>query len=234
MSILHKAFLRGVFGVFALGVAGAAGAQGYDQPVNWSGPYVGVEGGAGWGSSRHADDNGFDSGDFQNKGGLVGGEVGYNWQLSQIVFGVEGDMSWSDIAGRSIGGIDGTCGGDANPNCRTRLDDLGTVRGRVGLAIGPFLPYATGGLAFGEVQGGEGNPGDTDAFGSGSTYRTGWTAGAGVEMAVTQQLSAKLEYLHVDLGDGPVFTDTFSDGSSASESVNFHTDIVRAGVAFRF
>ena len=233
MSILSKAFLRGVVMVIGFGVAGAAGAQSWDQPVNWSGPYVGVEGGYGWGSSHHSDD-GFESGGFQNKGGLVGGEAGFNWQLSNIVVGIEGDMSWADIGGRTAGTADGLCGGDANPNCRTRLDDLGTVRGRVGLALGPLLPYATGGLAFGGVHAAEGHNGDDDAFGSGSSYRAGWTVGAGLEAMVMPQVTAKLEYLHVDLGNGPVFTDTFGDGSSGAQNVDFRTDIVRAGIAFKF
>lgn len=232
MSIFSNSFLRGVAMVVGLGAAGGAWAQSWDQPVNWSGPYVGVEGGYGWGRSHHSDDSGFDSGGFENKGGLVGGEAGFNWQLSQIVVGIEGDMSWADIGGRTSG--DGVCGGDGNPNCRTRLDDLGTVRGRVGLALGPLLPYVTGGLAFGEVHGAEGHYGDSDAFGSGSTYRTGWAAGAGLEAMVMPQVTAKLEYLHVDLGNGPVFTDTFGDGSSGSQNVDFRTDIVRAGIAFKF
>lgn len=233
MSISYGAFLRGVFTVFALGVAGDAWAQDYGQPVNWSGPYVGVEGGYGWGSSNHSD-RGFDSGDFQDKGGLAGGEVGFNWQFAQMVYGLEADMSWADIGGRSAGPAGNLCGGDANPNCRTRLDDLGTVRARAGIAIGTLMPYVTGGLAFGDLHAGEGHDGDDDAFGAGSDYRAGWTVGAGVETAITPQLSAKLEYLHVDLGDGRLFTDHFGDGSAASEHVGFRTDVVRGGVAFHF
>ncbi len=55
----------------------------------WTGPYVGISGGYGWGDTRR----------FDVDGALLGVTAGYNWQMNQVVFGVEGDISWSDISG---------------------------------------------------------------------------------------------------------------------------------------
>jgi outer membrane immunogenic protein len=183
--------------------------------VNWTGAYAGAEGGYGWGASRHSDGTGFNSGSFGASGGLVGGTLGYNWQLpsNPFVVGIEGDMSWTDMSGSTAG----TCSGA----CTTKLRDFGTVRGRFGYGFGTWLPYATGGVAFGDLHGSEGGA-VGGASGSGSTYRVGWTAGAGVEDAFAPHWSAKLEYLHADLGNGPVFDDALAGGSVA-EHVGFQT-----------
>jgi outer membrane immunogenic protein len=223
-----RKLLSGTVSLIALaGLATAANAQTFfnGPPVNWSGPYVGVEGGYGWGSSHHDDATGFNSGSFAAKGGLAGGTAGINWQSGPIVYGLEGDMSWADMGGSTGGSCSGRCG--------TRLSDLGTVRGRVGYSFGQIMPYATGGLAFGDLHGDEG-PIAGGAQGAGSTYRVGWTAGAGIEDAFAPRWSAKLEYLHVDLGDGPVFDDALTGGGSVAQHVSFQSDIVRAGVNYKF
>ena len=68
----------------------------------------------------------------------------------------------------------------------------------------------------------------------GSAYHAGWTAGLGVEEQFMPNWSAKVEYLHADLGNGPTFTDTFADGATAVQNVDFNTDIVRFGINYRF
>jgi outer membrane immunogenic protein len=108
-------------------------------------------------------------------GFIGGGQIGYNFQFSQWVMGIEGDISFTDW--------DGT-------------DALGTVRGRLGYAWERVMPYVTGGLAIADAD-------------------TGWTAGGGIELAVSNNVSVRGEYLHFDL--------SAIDG-----------DIVRAGVNFRF
>ena len=207
----------------------------YDEPpVNWGGPYVGIEGGPGWGSSHHSDSTGFSSGSFSTAGALLGGTAGYNWQTgSAVVFGVEGDMSWADIRG-ATGGLPGEVCGGAPPYCSTRLDDLGTARARVGYGFGSLLPFATAGVAFGGVHGHEGDIPDNGGAGFGSAFRVGWAVGAGIEEIVEPNWSIKLEYLHVDLGNGTGFTDTFGNGSTAVQNVSFRADIVRIGINFKF
>jgi len=178
-----------------------AKAPAYFQTYNWTGVYVGINGGGGWGSDS---DN--------TSGGLVGGTLGYNYQLGQVVFGIEGDIDWSGIKGSE------TCGG---LNCDTRNNWLSTVRGRLGYAgFDRFLPYVTGGVAFGDVKT------SVAGFGDSSKTRTGWTLGGGVEYAIAGPWTAKVEYLYVDLGSG--------DDSAFGSNRDFKTSLVRAGLNYRF
>ena len=181
----------------------------YVAPVyNWTGFYVGINGGGGWGRSDVSAP--FPSGSFDTSGGLVGGTIGYNWQMNQIVFGVEGDGDWSDIRGSA------PCAGTT---CQVRNDWLATARGRLGYAFDRFLPYVTGGAAFGNIR--------TNIAGVGSAdeSKAGWTVGGGVEYGLSGPWSIKAEYLYVDLGNG---------GSVLGSSSKFHTNIVRAGLNYRF
>src|SRR5581483_7535178 len=66
---------------------------------SWTGFYLGLEGGGGWARTRQADTVGVTSGNYNQSGGLIGGTIGYNWQLNNIVFGLEADMSWAGIDG---------------------------------------------------------------------------------------------------------------------------------------
>jgi outer membrane immunogenic protein len=175
-------------------------AQPYTQTYNWSGFYLGVNGGGGWGNSDSSD--GFR--------GLVGGTVGYNYQVSQTVIGLEGDIDWSDLRRH------GNC---AAFSCQTRNNWLSTVRGRVGYTFDRFMPYVTGGVAFGDIKTSVAGIGDSN------TTRTGWTVGGGLEAAIAGPWTAKVEYLYVDLGSGD---------SPVGSSENFKTNIVRAGINYRF
>jgi outer membrane immunogenic protein len=235
-----RKFMVGVVSAITLTGIGSsvADAQYYfSGPVpQWAGPYIGIEGGYGWGGSHHTDPTPFDSGGFTTTGGLAGGTVGYNWQLAgPVVLGTEADMSWTNIGGSTagFGGFGGPCGG-AIPNCTTTLDALGTVRARLGYEVGRFMPYATGGLAFGDVSGSEGDVPANGPAGSGSSWRAGWTIGAGIEGALAPNWTAKAEYLYVDLGNQPTFTDTFASGATAAQNVSFRTNIIRFGINYKF
>lgn len=146
-----------------------------------------------------------DVGSGTMNGPLVGGTVGINGQAGPVVFGAEGDGSWANLEG-SFNGRD------------YEMQALGTIRGRVGYAFDRFVAYGTGGAAFAAV---EKTSGRTDS----ATY-FGWTAGAGLEVALTANLSAKLEYLYVDLGDQRF--------NNAGRSVDLTANLVRAGINYRF
>src|SRR5947209_4434645 len=95
----------------------------YVAPVsvyNWTGFYVGIEGGGGWGVARQTDPLGFNTG-YNVSGGLVGGTLGYNWQINRLVLGLEADEAWANIRGSTS--IIGVCGG-APPNCSSNLRSL--------------------------------------------------------------------------------------------------------------
>ncbi len=135
-------------------------------------------------------------------------------------------------AKRADGGIAGSsnsCGASSSaPHaCGATLDSFGTLRGRVGYALGAtgnWLPYATGGLAAGEVH-----AWDSLLPSSGDAFQVGWTAGGGVESALTHNWSAKVEYLYLDLG-----SQTFDVAPGVPEKVSFKTSIIRAGLSYEF
>ena len=168
------------------------------QMYNWTGGYVGINGGAGFGSG--------------SSGGLVGGTLGYNWQAGSLVWGLEGDLDWTRLHGTTSCAVAG---------CDSRNHWLGTVRGRIGYAADRFMPYVTGGLAVGDVE-------NTAPFGSASQTRAGWTLGAGLEAALWQNWTAKLEYLYVDLGHGPTIAGV------AGTDARFRTNLIRVGLNYRF
>lgn len=200
------------------------------------------------------------SASFDMDGGIAGGQGGYNWQNANWVYGIEGDLQWSGERG-SAGfscGIASLAGGPCLPGLTfapaglgtattitvdQHLQWFGTVRGRVGILATPkVLFYGTGGLAFGEIKTTGTMTGFTPAgvaiasIGSTSTTRAGWTVGAGVEGKITQNWSAKLEYLYMDLGrfsSGP-FTLAPASTISANVSSRFTDHILRAGINYQF
>jgi outer membrane immunogenic protein len=191
----------------------------YYPPVyNWTGLYMGVNGGYGWGTTNWS----ALGSSFDVSGGLFGGQVGYNWQFGQFVYGVEGDVDWTDIKGNSF--VNGAAGCAANV-CTTKNNFISTARGRVGYAIDRWMPYLTGGLAVGNIE-------TTTPFTTGvNQTKAGWTVGAGLEFALVANWTAKVEYLHVDLGNTSCGG---ACGFPAGNNVDFTTNIVRAGVNFRF
>lgn len=189
-------------------------APAYFAPAyNWTGFYVGINGGYGWGESNW---DGFGS-STDTSGGLIGATAGYNWQTGPMVFGLEADIAWSDIRSTFTNAI-------CPAGCETRNTWLGTARARLGYAAGNFMPYVTGGAAFGEIQA---NPA---GFAGVSDTNVGWTVGGGIEAAIAANWTAKLEYLYVDLG-------SVGCGVTAcglSTNVDYRTNVLRAGVNLRF
>jgi len=222
-----KNFLAGCFAVGALLAAPCAGAADLSlaplykappaevtQAYNWTGFYFGANGGGGWGHSFwSAQPTGVGL-----SGGQVGGTAGYNWQIGNAVLGIEGDIDWS--------GLQGTGTSAACPlGCTTSDSWLSTVRGRVGYAFDRFMPYVTGGLAVGDIRAA------TPGLVGGTSSNAGWTIGAGLEVALPGNWSAKAEYLHVDLGN---FNCGTGCGGAPTDNVSLHENIFRAGVDYHF
>jgi outer membrane immunogenic protein len=178
----------------------------------WTGFYLGINGGGGWGSSQ------WDGiGRFDVSGGLIGGTIGYNWQINRFVVGAEGDVDWSGIRGTTIL--------FCPPGCNTRNYWLSTVRGRLGYAFDRFLPYVTGGLAVGNINA------SVPLLPGGSITNAGWTIGAGLEVGVVSNVNLKAEYLFVDLSD---FNCGLNCGLLAGGDVSFRANLFRAGLNVRF
>jgi outer membrane immunogenic protein len=182
-------------------------------PYNWTGAYFGINGGGGFGGSN------WDSAGSRNvSGAVVGAQAGYNYQFGPMVAGLEGDIDWSDINGS---------GTTACPlGCKTSNTWLSTVRGRLGYAADRFLPYVTGGVAFGDIRA------SVPGFGEVGQDRTGWTLGGGLEAALAANWTARVEYLYVNLGNFNCGLNC--GGISATDNVSFHANVLRAGLNYRF
>jgi len=179
---------------------------------SWTGFYVGINGGGGFGSSSWTTTN-----SFNVSGGQFGGTAGYNYQFGQGVIGIEGDIDWSDIKGSTVVGCPTTC---------TTSDSwMGTVRGRLGYAADRFMPFVSGGLAFGDIKAA------VPGFAGATQTNAGWTVGAGLEFAIAGNWTAKAEYLYVDLGN---FNCGLNCGVLTNNNVAFHTNLVRGGINYRF
>ena len=185
----------------------------YAPQYNWTGFYLGINGGGGFGDS---DWNGFAVSNNPS-GGMIGGTAGYNWQGagSPWVFGLEGDIDWTNIKDSTA------CGA---LNCQTKNNWFGTVRGRVGYAFDRFLPYFTGGLAVGDVEA------NRTGFAGSKDTNAGWTVGVGIEGVIAGNWTAKLEYLYADLGD----TTCSAVACGAATNVDLTVNVVRAGLNYRF
>ena len=226
---------------------------------DWTGFYIGGNVGYSWGRSSDTSTltNGagavlFTTGAGANMDGIIGGgQIGYNWQVQNWVWGLEADIQGSDQKGRrdflcptSVCtppfGVLAVFPGPAVPVALDqKLEWFGTVRGRVGVLATPqVLFYATGGLAYGGVNSsaviGAG------AFGfSASDTRVGYTVGAGVEGAIGGNWTAKLEYLYMDLGrTSGTFLTTIPALGGGVLSYNYSSritdNIVRVGVNYKF
>jgi outer membrane immunogenic protein len=223
---------------------------------NWTGFYIGANLGYTWlqGDAAYTGTPGFLAGvvgtGFAPGGfgldanGVIGGaQLGYNIQFNQFVVGVEADFMFAD-AQDSLTVISSAGATSLTTSASTRLNWLGTVRGRVGVAFDRFLVYGTGGFAYGDVDvsgtiSGTGLFAGTLWSGSTSSTRTGWTLGAGVEWAFSPNITARLEYLYYDLGDvnvsvAPQTAAAAATGVFATQRHEIDGHLVRAGVNFRF
>jgi outer membrane immunogenic protein len=220
--MMKRLVLAGIGALAVLTTMGAANAADMERrqampakaPIympgyNWTGFYVGINGGGGWGGSDWSNAAGT-AGSGELSGALVGGTIGYNYQMGRAVFGVEGDFGWSNIRGSSA------C---VATTCSINNDWLGTARGRIGYAFDRVMPFVTGGAAFGNVKTSVASVGDTE------DTKLGWTVGGGVEAAIAGPWTAKAEYLYVDLGN---------TSSAVGFNATFHTNIVRGGLNYRF
>jgi outer membrane immunogenic protein len=201
-----KGFLLATSAGFA--AAAAPGAQAADMPLkapsmvapaaSWAGWYIGAHAGANW---QHADStnssNEYGIGPFSTTatGFIGGGQLGYNWQHGNFVFGIEGDGSALSGTGTARTGTGTTPYSSVSNSIRW----LSTVRARFGLAVGDTMAYTTAGVAFGGVKntliGSNGSPTYSE-----SKTRTGWVVGGGVEHMLNRNWTIGLEGLFVDLG----------------------------------
>lgn len=185
----------------AADIYGSRGPYTVQQPLNgysWAGPYVGANLGYAWGDVTNS---------IASPSGVIGGvQAGYNWQFGQWVVGLEGD-------------IQGSGASDTFAAWKFSNPWFGTLRGRGGFAMNNILIYGTGGLAFGNVR--------AEALNLAENHSVaGWTLGVGAEIGITQNWTAKAEYLYVNLNDSQFALTGLPNG--------YQFSVVRLGVNYKF
>jgi outer membrane immunogenic protein len=191
----------------------------------WTGFYIGLHGGGGWGHSRLEDP------DFQityqpvnvdSRGALAGAQVGANWQFGNAVIGGELDVSWSSIKGSTPPDPAFFLSGLA-----VQYQALVTGTGRVGYAAGNLLGYVKGGLAWANV---DFKSATATANIDVDHQRTGLTAGAGIEMALLGNLSARVEYDYINFGEAAIQLGTRRNPSNVDHELH----LLKLGLNWRF
>ena len=178
----------------------------------WSGIYIGGNGGYSFGTSTPSL-GGLSGAGFSTNGAVAGGTIGGNYQTGAFVFGVEGDFDWDNIKGNPSACI----------GCQVSSTWLATARGRVGVAWDRLLFYGTGGVAFQNVKFAVTAPPLTAPLAT-TVNAIGWTAGGGVEYALSPNWSVKAEYLYVNFNNQTIGPGTFT----------LIENVVRGGVNYRF
>jgi outer membrane immunogenic protein len=209
---------------------------------NWSGCYIGVHGGGGFGEKRVVDP--ILAADFarhDTSGALVGGQVGCDFQSGAFVFGIEGSGSWADISGDSLDLL------GLGLRAHSRMDFVGTFTGRIGWAFDRTLLYVKGGGAVaderyratcatlvGACLGTGLAVGDTLA--RADETRWGWLVGGGIEWAFSPNWSAKIEYNYMDFGRERVnfALAPGAGGGTVPFDIDQHVHLVKAGINYRF
>jgi outer membrane immunogenic protein len=213
----------------------------------WTGFYVGAQAGYAWGDNNNA--FGFNNGSVvtiggtpylvgglnngdNNDGFVVGGHVGYNAQFGQFVVGVEGDLEWADLGGNDNSfALTNLAGQTVVINSGLGLDWQGSIRARIGYAFDRVLVYGTGGFAFAGLNDSNNFNIVSPFFNAGDDTVSGWTLGAGVEYAFTNNLTTRIEYRYTSFDHSG--TNVFDDAAlNRGSDLDFHT--VRVGVSYKF
>jgi outer membrane immunogenic protein len=209
------------------------------QPVPvWSGFYVGGNVGGGWANA---------SSDFSTTGpvfgtannnmaGIAGGvQAGYNWQQGPLLLGAEADFQFANIDGTiSANCPAGLCGVPVTASFEERVPWFGTVRGRIGYAQDTWLMYATAGYAYAKLETtASASAGGATASLSQDTMRNGWTAGGGIEVALTPRWSIKAEYLYMNFGSATMAW-AVPGLPTLNEQNKLDMNVVRTGINYRF
>jgi outer membrane immunogenic protein len=240
MTLMNRGFGWAIASVISIAIGGLGTGWAADLAVkapplttpapasNWTGFYIGVNGGGGWGSTDWLFTGPSTIANHDISGGLAGGQIGYNWQTGAWVFGVEADGDWADIKGST------PC---PNPAfvCASNVRDLASFRGRIGYTSGPLLVYGTGGVGYTNAHySGLTVVGGLPSFASTGVFnddRWGYAAGFGVEWGFAPNWSAKLEYMHYGFGTDTAPPATLSLSPSA---LRLNVDTVKAGVNYHF
>ena len=199
---------------------------------DWTGFYIGANGG--WGQSNNCVNFADDLGTFGEacrgrSGGLFGGQVGYRWQASQWVFGLEAQGDWADLNNTRVSLVDPTL------STRSKTDGIGLFTGQIGYAWNAALLYVKGGAAVTSNRFSIHDNFTGFEFASASSTRWGGTVGVGFEYGFTPNWSFGVEYNHLWMGDSNnSFTAAALPAAVLNNRVSQDVDMVTARINYRF
>jgi outer membrane immunogenic protein len=257
-----------IVAIAALLLGGPQAARAADMPLkapkapsaatayDWTGFYIGGNGGYAWGLgtdpaisysdtsgtgyAAYVASGGFPTPSIKPEGGFGGGQIGYNWQIKNWLLGIEADIEGGEISASAsrtlspaVGAVVGTSTVDHS------LKWFGTVRGRMGYAANNWLLYGTGGLIYGRVKSTLTQSSPANGYFATNTVsstKTGWTAGGGIEWGFAGHWTAKLEYLYYDLGRDSVTVRGVGVFTGIVYTAEQQTagQLLRAGLSYRF
>ena len=209
---------------------------------DWSGFYIGINGGGGW--SRKCWDvtnilgvpfnPALAEGCHDASGGVVGGHLGYRWQTGAWVFGVEGQGDWASIKGSNASLL--LPGTIFNATNRTKIDAIGLITGQVGYAANNVLFYVKGGVMGVNDKYYGYNTFTNITFDSASQTRYGGAVGAGIDFGLTPNIVLGVDYMHGFLGTSTInFTSVLVPGLfSRTERIRQDVDMVTARLSYKF
>lgn len=174
---------------------------------SWAGGYTGLYLGYGWNKFKNNSDTYADQTSKPNNA-KIGAYAGWNFQQDNIVYGIEGDAGYS-WAKKTVDGL------------QSKQNFDGSLRARLGVDYDAIMPYITAGVAGSDIK-------LSTATDSQSKFRAGWTAGAGVEARLTDNVIGRFEYRYTDFGNKTYNLDTVSVRSK------LQTHDIRVGVGYKF
>jgi outer membrane immunogenic protein len=192
---------------------------------DWSGFYIGINGGGATGSTDWSLDTGAgDDGSHHTTGGTVGGQIGYRWQLNSWVFGVEAQGNWANFSGSNTALV------TPNTTNQTQINAFGLFTGQIGYAVDRALFYVNGGAAVTDSKYTSVTTGAPPVGGIDSINDTRWGAavGAGFEYAFAPNWSVGFEYDHLFMGNKDI-----NDGL-ITENIKTDVDLFTARLNYKF
>jgi outer membrane immunogenic protein len=193
---------------------------------DWSGFYVGINGGGATGSVDWTKDGGLgDEGSHNTTGGTVGGQIGYRWQMNSWVFGLEAQGNWADFSGSNASSLSPIFGPTTNS---TKVDGFGLFTGQIGYAVDRALFYINGGAAVTDNKYTSITTGPLGGIDTATETRWGAAVGAGFEYAFAPNWSLGFQYDHLFMG-----TNDINDGF-ITDNIKQNVDIFTARLNYKF
>jgi outer membrane immunogenic protein len=261
---MRRFLLIGAIALLSIGAASAADFPYKAIPAtvapisNWSGPYVGLSAGYGWGDVRTTSQSlttdgpgvGLPAGSFKPastftgldakqdmNGAIAGGFAGYNYQIGKIVVGGETEAFWSNFRADNA-----FSGSPLGPQYATRVrgDYGGDTVARLGYDLGNFLPYIKGGVAYqhfstalSDTPGPKGKPSAPTLSASSDKWQIGSVVGAGLDYKIAPNILVGVDYSHFDYGN-TTYTYALAKGTTASARGRVTEDVVRVRIGYQF